>query len=135
MTYWCPRRGWFSSDTALLADASGVEYFIIDCGCTKHSVPNVSDLDTITDDHPHQSIIVASKQHMPVAAIGTKTNVVTAYPADSNHEGPGHQVEMKLTNVWAVPGLAASLLLQMGLRARWHPHHDQRPEVPRPPQR
>ena len=46
---------------------------------------------------------------MPVAAIGTKTNVVIAYPAGSNHEGPGRRVEMKLTNVWAVPGLAAFL--------------------------
>ena len=61
----------------------------MDCGCTKHSVPNASDLDMITDDHPNQSIIVASKQRMPVAAIGTKTNIVTAYPAGSNHEGPG----------------------------------------------
>ena len=104
-TYWCPRRGRFSPDTALLADASVVEYFILDCGCTKHSVPNVSDLDTIMDNHPHQSIIVASKQRMPVAAIGTKTNVVTAYLAGSNHEGPGRRVEMKFTNVWAVPGL------------------------------
>jgi hypothetical protein len=108
-TYWCPRRGWFSPDTALLADAFGVEYFIVDCGFIKHSVPNVSDLDTITDDYPHQSIIVASKQRMPVAGISTKTNVVTAYPAGSNHEGPGRRVEMKLTNVCAVPGLAASL--------------------------
>ena len=84
----------------------------------EHSVPNVSDLDTITDDHPHQSIIVASKQRMPVAAIGTTTNIVTAYPDGSNHEGPGCRVEIKLTNVWAVPGLAASLF-----SCRWAYEH------------
>ncbi len=89
-----------------------------DCRCTKRSVPNVSNLNTITDGHPHHSIIVASKQHMSVAAIGTKTNVVTAYPAGSNHEGPGRRFEMKLTNVWAVPGLAASLF-----SCRWAYEH------------
>ena len=75
----------------------------------KHCIPNVSNLDTITDDAPHQSIIAASKQRMRVAAIGTKTNVVTAYPSGSNHEGPGRRVQMAMTNVWAVPGLAANL--------------------------
>ena len=55
--FWCPHAGWLSLDTALLADASGSDYFIVDCGCSKHCVAHASDLDVVTDDAPHQSII------------------------------------------------------------------------------
>lgn len=95
-TSWCPRRGWCSLDIALLADASGSNYFIADCGCTAASstaCPNFSGLDTVTDDQPHQFIIVASKQR--ITAIGTMRAAVTGYPCGRKHVGPGRRVESR----------------------------------------
>jgi hypothetical protein len=89
-------------DSALLMISTDSTAWIIDGGCTKHIVPSLSDLTTITNRDPLLSTIsIANKERLPITAVGLVTLEVTA--------SDGTCVPMTLTNVLVVPGIASRL--------------------------
>jgi len=88
--------------------------WIIDCGSTKHIVPNTLDLDFVTDANPVVSVRVASQQHLPVVAIGVATVLVEALRVTFSggvHRSAKERVPMLLSNVYIIPGIASRLFL------------------------
>jgi hypothetical protein len=90
-------------DHALFLDPSKcASAWIIDFGCTKHIVPSLSDLTTITDGNPPFSTIsVANKERLPIRAICIVT--IRLVTSTSN------RVPVALLNVLVVPGIASRL--------------------------
>jgi hypothetical protein len=70
--------------------------------CTKHIVPSLSDLTTITDgDPPVSTTSVANKERLPIRAIGTVSiHLVTS---------TGKRVPVALSDVLIIPGIASHL--------------------------
>ena len=85
---------------------------IVDGGCTKHIVASISMLTTITDSSPRASVRVANNELLPVIAVGTV--IAYVYAVRTKMIGGVRKqmkvrMPIKLTSVYVVPGMAASL--------------------------
>jgi len=86
--------------------------WVIDCGSTKHIVPDISDLDYVTNGAPGTMVRVANKEFVPVTAIGVATVYVDAIRVTKVNGvdcAKAVCVPMRLTNVFVVPGISARL--------------------------
>ena len=96
-------KGYVAHKGNLMADD---DVMIVDCGATKHCIPDASKLSKVTDRNPRHAVKVGDGNRLDVSVIGemqTKVNTVT--PVTRKCEvSMRHAVEtMHLTHVLVVP--------------------------------
>jgi transposase InsO family protein len=98
--------------SSLFDKRASAKDLIVDCGATKHCVPTVQELDTVTDSSPITTVRVGNNSHLSVTAIGTmsvkvKTQWVTRRKNKTTIVAGSET--MRLSNVLVVPKMPCRL--------------------------
>jgi hypothetical protein len=90
------------------------DIMIVDCGTTKHCIPDASELSKVTDPNPRHAVKVGNGKRLDVSKIGEmRTRVNTTTEVMRNGKVSVHNAveTMHLTNVLVVPDMACSLFI------------------------
>ena len=92
---------------------TGDDVMIVDCGATKHCIPDASKLTNVTDPNPRHAVKVGHGERLEVIKIGemqTKVNTMTPVTRKGEVTMRCAIETMHLTNVLVVPDMACCAL-------------------------
>ena len=101
-------NGYMASKKLMVRD----DMMIVDCGATKHCVPNASELSKVTDPDPRHAVKVGNGERLEVTQIGemqTKVNTMTPVTCKGEVVMRSGVETMLLKHVLVVPDMACAL--------------------------